>query len=175
MSHFQDINVQDLFGGPDGAQGDQEVTWTEEQKQEMNMRIAKARLQYRKIQMKAQRGGQGRYELRKRQLEMKNNHIAQSVDGVKPNNRLDPADITDVTPNYRAAVGKADPPQACRAISSKVKRNRAKREQKKKKQRAAASSGETIDVPAAGTDYDSIRLHLDEESALSPASHGASK
>uniref|UniRef100_A0A6C0BMW4 Uncharacterized protein n=1 Tax=viral metagenome TaxID=1070528 RepID=A0A6C0BMW4_9ZZZZ len=62
MSHFQDINVQDLMS----AAGD--ATWTAEQKEEMNMRIARARLQYRKTQMKAQRGGQGRYELRKRRL-----------------------------------------------------------------------------------------------------------
>jgi len=153
-THFQDISAQDLFENG-------ETVWSEEQKKEMNMRIAKARLQYRKSQMQAQRGGQGRYELRKRRLEMKNNHVAQSVDGIQPNDRLDPEQVTNVESNYRAA------PDANQAISSKVKRNRAKRAaKKKKKKQKKKTTTTTIEVPGTGTEYDTVKLHLDEESAL---------
>jgi len=164
-SHFQDMNIQELFAS--GA----DVVWTDAQKEEMNRHLAKARLKYRKTQMKAQRGGQARYELRKRQLEMKNNHIAQSVDGVQPNDRLDPDQTTNVVDaNYRRALKNNNQQQLSTAVSAKAKKNRAKREKQKLKRQAQLKTeqSQTIEVPGTGTDYDTIRLHLDDNNDDEP-------
>jgi len=167
-SEFQSINIEELMAGGD------EVMWTEEQKREMNMRIAKSRLQYRKTQMKAKRGGQGRYELRKRQLEMKNNHVPQSVTGVKPNDRLDPTDLTDVTP-VKEKKQNHTKQEMLKSAPSKSKRKRMKKAQKaaaKKKaaeREAALEAGETIEIPVPpGTgDVESISIRLEDEQPVS--------
>lgn len=182
---FKNVNVADLFSssttqatGDSWADG--EIVWSDAQRKEMDMRLAKARMQYRKTQMRVQRGGQARYELRKQRLEMKNNHVSQSADGVKPNDRQDPAQIVNVGQEW---VNLRSNPESTKnttvssavssGVSSKAKRNRANRAARKKKQREAKQKQEEseseksppiIEVPGTGTDYEKIRLHLTDES-----------
>jgi hypothetical protein len=115
-------------------------------------------MKYRQAQMKAQRGGKGRYELRKRQLEMKNGQ--------------------DNTPAAPVVPISNDAPTAT-TISARVKKNRAKREkrakQKSKNNTTPLENEETttIQVPGTGTDYDTIRLHLDDNDMTNVATGGA--
>uniref|UniRef100_A0A6C0BNM3 Uncharacterized protein n=1 Tax=viral metagenome TaxID=1070528 RepID=A0A6C0BNM3_9ZZZZ len=87
---------------------------------------------------------------------MKNNHVAQSTAGVKPNNRLDPTDVSDVKRELlKQAPSKSKRKRMKKAQKAAAKKRAAERE-------AALERGETLQVPVNDQESISLRLEKDE-------------
>lgn len=146
--HYQDVDIATLSAAAEAGQ----VTWSDEQKAQMDMRLAKARLRYRQTQMKARRGGHGRYEVIKRRTELKGKVTAT---------------VNPKTPRAVAVPTKA-----------KVKQTQKAQKQVKKRQAAAKASaleaGQTVSVKTETGEVVEVTLEDKEVDASAAATGGSS-
>lgn len=160
---YKNVNVKDLLeqaqNSIDNHQDETpvaETVWTDEQKNGVNKHIVKARMKYRMSQLKARRGGKGRYELTKQKLDLKR------TSGTTPSTETVGQKVTTTSKDHVNSDTIATAPNKAKLKRAKKAKKAAEKRKLAEKQKELEAKT-VFEVPGTGTEYDTVRLHLDDD------------